>query len=107
VDAIPQLTGPDGQIKNRPEKLHADRGFNSLKHRQSLEERGIIPRLGRRRIDQGVYLGMHRWVAERTLVWLNHYRRLHVRYGRRDDIYQAFLSLGCAMICSKFVQRFW
>jgi hypothetical protein len=40
---------------------------------------GIIHRLGRRRIDKGVRLGKHRWVVERTLSWLNHYRRLRIR----------------------------
>ena len=106
VDAIPQLPGPDGKLRNRPQKLHGDRGYDSNKHRQALDERGIIHRLGRRRIDQGVHLGKHRWVVERTLSWLNRYRRLRVRYERRGDIHQAFLSLGCALICLKSVQRF-
>jgi transposase len=43
-------------------------------------------------------LGRHRWVVERTLAWLNRYRRLTVRYERREDIHRAFLSLGCALI---------
>lgn len=33
------------------------------------------------------------------LAWLGRYQRLTVRYERRDDIHQAFLSLGCALIC--------
>jgi transposase len=45
-----------------------------------------------------------RWVAERTLSWLNRFRRLKVRYERRNDIHQAFLDLGCALICWRFVQ---
>jgi transposase len=106
VDAIPHLPGVAGQLRNRPDKLHADRGYDSNKHRRALEERGIIHRLGRRRIDKGVRLGKHRWVVERTLAWLNRYRRLRVRYERRADIHQAFLSLGCALICFRFAQRF-
>ena len=39
------------------------------------------------------------WVVERTLAWLNRYRRLKVRYERRADVHQAFLGLGCALIC--------
>jgi hypothetical protein len=31
---------------------------------------------------------------------------LKVRYERRADIHQAFLTLGCALICLKFVNRF-
>jgi transposase len=106
VDAIPALPGPDGKLRSCPDKLHADRGYDSNRHRAALEERGIIHRLGRRRIDQGVRLGQHRWVVERTLAWLNRYRRLRVRYERRADIHQAFLSLGCALICLNAVHRF-
>ncbi len=32
-------------------------------------------------------------------------RRQKVRYERRDDIHQAFLDLGCALICWRYVQR--
>lgn len=35
--------------------------------------------------------GTHRWVVERTLAWLNRYRRLTVRYEQRADIHLAFL----------------
>ena len=80
--------------------------LDSNRHRQELTNRGIIHRLGRRRIDKGVHLGKHRWVVERTLSWINRYRRLRVRYERREDIHQAFLSLASALICWKFIQRF-
>ncbi len=106
VDAIPTLANSAGTLQNRPEKLHGDKGYDSNKHRLALEERGIIPRLGRRRIDDSSHLGKHRWVVERTLAWLNRFRRLRVRYERRDDIHQAFLTIGCALICFKFVLRF-
>ena len=46
-------------------------------------------------------LGRFRWVVERTLSWLNRFRRLKVRYERRADIHQAFLSLGCTLICRR------
>jgi hypothetical protein len=37
-------------------------------------------------------------LVERTPAWLNRDRRLTVRYERRADIHQAFLSLGCSLI---------
>lgn len=43
--------------------------------------------------------------VERTLSWVNLNRRLKVRYERQDDIHQAFLDLGCALICWSYVQR--
>ena len=45
-------------------------------------------------------------MVERTLSWLSRYRRLKVRYERRADIHQAFLELGCALICWGYVLRF-
>ena len=40
-----------------------------------------------------------RWVVERTFAWLNQFRRLRVRYEKRADLHEAFLSLGCVLIC--------
>jgi len=38
----------------------------------------------------------HHWVVKRTIAWLHQYRRLRVRYARRDDIHEAFLAIGAA-----------
>jgi transposase len=48
-------------------------------------------------------LGRWRWVVERTFAWLNQFRRLRVRYEKRADIHEAFLSLACALICWNFL----
>ncbi len=50
-------------------------------------------------------LGSQRWVVERTLYWLHQYRRLRIRYKRRADIHQAFLSLACSLICLRQLNR--
>ena len=42
---------------------------------------------------------VYRWVVERPLAWLPRWRRLRVRYERRADIHEAFLTLRCALIC--------
>jgi transposase len=60
-----------------------------------LHRRGIKCRIARRGIERSDRLGRHRWVVERTLAWLAKYRRLTIRYERRADIHQAFLSLIC------------
>ncbi len=102
VDAIPPLRLPHhqrGRPRRRPVKLHADKGYDYPRCRRALRSRGIIPRIARRGIESRERLGRYRWVVERTLSWLNRFRRLNVRYERRADIHQAFLSLGCALIC--------
>jgi IS5 family transposase len=109
VDSIRPIRGPrgrPGRPRKRPEKLHADKGYDYPRCRRALRKRGIKARIARRGVDSSQRLGRHRWVVERTLAWLNRYRRLKVRYERRADIHQAFLDLGCALICWGYVQRF-
>ncbi len=109
VDAIRPIRGPrgrPGRPRKRPEKLHADKGYDFPRCRKALRKRGIKSRIARRGVDSSERLGQHRWVVERTLSWLNRYRRLKVRYERRADIHQAFLDLGCALICWGYVKRF-
>ena len=60
-----------------------------------------------RRSEHGSGLGRWRWVVERTFAWLNQFRRLRVRYEKRADIHEAFLSLGCALICWQFLRKTW
>ncbi len=103
VDAIEPIRGPRGRPRRRPEKLHADKGYDFPRCRQALRRRGIRPRIARRGIESREKLGRHRWVVERTLAWLSKYRRLTIRYERRSDIHQAFLHLGCALICLDFL----
>lgn len=98
VDALPPLCVRQGQ-RHHPYKLHADKAYDSAALRQGLEQRFIVPRIARRRIETSERLGHHRWVVERTNAWVNQFRRLKVRYERREDIHQAFLTLGCALIC--------
>lgn len=106
IDAIPAIRQKCGRPRRRPAKLDADKGYDSRKNREALRRRHILPRIARRRIESRQKLGRHRWVVERTLAWLNRFRRLKVRYERRADIHQAFLTLGCALICWHFVLRF-
>ncbi len=106
VDAISPIRKPCGRPRKRPKKLHADKAYDFPRCRKALRKRGITPRIARRGVESNERLGRHRWVVERTLSWLNRFRRLKVRYERRDDIHQAFLIFGCALICWSYVQRF-
>jgi transposase len=44
-------------------------------------------------------VGTLRYVVEQTSALLHQFRRLAVRWERRLDIHEAFVSLGCALIC--------
>ena len=103
IGAIPPIRRPRGRPRSRPSKLHADKGYDYPRCRRYLRRRGIGCRIARRGVESPERLGQHRWVVERTLAWLARYRRLAVRYERRDDIHEAFLTLGCISICLNFL----
>jgi hypothetical protein len=106
IDAIPAIPRPRGRPRKRPHKLHADKGYDYPRCHQVLKQRHIVSRIAHKGIDASDRLGRYRWVVERTLSWLNRYRRLKVRYERREGIHQAFLTLGGALICWNFVEQF-
>lgn len=105
VDAIPPIAGKRGQPRRRPQRVQGDRAYDSSAHRAELRLRGIEPVLARRNTEHGSGLGKHRWVVERSLSWLHQYRRLRIRWERRPEIHQAFLTLGCILICCNFAIR--
>jgi transposase len=103
VDAIEPIKRPRGRPRKRPKKLHADKAYDDKKCKGALRRRGIKSRIARKGIESSKKLGRHRWVVERTLAWLSNYRRLTIRYERRDDIHEAFLHLGCSLICLNYL----
>ncbi len=99
IDAVPPIRQRSGQRRKRPATLHADKAYDIPRCRQALTRRHIRIRIARTGVESSQRLGRHRWVVERTLAWLARSRRLTIRYERRVDIHQAFLTLGCALIC--------
>jgi hypothetical protein len=51
--------------------------------------RSIRPRIAKHGVETSGKLGRLRSVVERTLAWLNRFRRLVIRCGRRADIHEA------------------
>ena len=112
VDAIEPIRAKTrGRPRRRPHKLHADKGYDYRHLRLALRKRRIIPRIARCGVEPKNRLGRYRWVVERTLSWLNRFRRLKIRYTcptagageHRADIHLAFLQLGCALISLRFL----
>ena len=105
VDAIRPIRQARGRPRKRPATLHADKAYDSPRCRAALTRRHIRIRIARKGRESSERLGRYRWVVELTLAWLNRYRRLTIRYERREDIHQAFLTLGCALICFNHLQH--
>ncbi|WP_443031765.1 IS5 family transposase [Streptomyces sp. 3211] len=102
---IPSVAGLVGWPRNRPDSLLGDRGYDHDKYRRLVWALGIKPVIARRGVPHGSGLGAHRWVVERTIAWLHGFRRLRIRWERRDDIHEAFLGLATCLITHRHVQR--
>jgi transposase len=105
LERVPAVAGLPGRPRRRPERLLADRGYDHDKYRELVRELGITPVIARRKTANGSGLGRYRWVVERTFAWLHHFKRLLVRYDRRAEIHEAFLALGCCLVCFRRLAR--
>ena len=99
VDAIPPVRGKAGAPLAKPKEVMGDRGYDSNPHRMRLSARGIGTAIARRGEPHGSGLGFCRYVVEQTIALLHQFRRLRTRFDRRDDVHEAFMKIGCAMIC--------
>jgi transposase len=99
VRAIPAVRSRRGPRRRRPDKLHADKGYDFPQLRAWLRDRRITPRIARRGVDTSAQLGRHRWQVESTIAHLFGYRRLTTRYERHPDLFCAFLTLAATLTC--------
>jgi transposase len=99
IEAVPPIRGKRGQPLRRPKHLYADRGYDHETYRDQVRRFEITPHIARRGIEHGSGLGVYRGVVEGTIALLHWFRRLRIRWEIRDDIHDAFVTLGCAIIC--------
>jgi transposase len=87
-----------GRPRRRPDKLHADKGYDYPRCRRYLHHRGIKVRIARRGIESSSHLGRVRWVVERSISWLLRFKRLGLRYDRTQRTLRPLLTLACVLI---------
>jgi transposase len=96
---------------HQPERLIADRGYDSNPARALLVKREIEPIIPKRRNNKkathqdGRKLRRYRrrWIIERTNSWLQNFRRLVARYERKVKNFEALVHLACALVTLKKV----
>lgn len=96
--AVRGRRGRPGRPRRRPEKVHADKGYDYPRCRRYLHRRGIKVRIARRGIEDKSKLGRVRWVVERTISWLLRFKRLGLRYDRTERTLRPLLLLAMAVI---------
>jgi hypothetical protein len=69
----------------------------------ALRERGIEPKLAKRRTKHGSGLGVYRWVAERFFSWEHGLRKLRLVTEKTEVMQFALLNFGAALICFRYL----
>jgi transposase len=90
-----------------PERLIADRAYDSNPARAMLVGRGIEPIIPKRENNRkathqdGRKLRRYgrRWIIERTNAWLQNFRRLATRWERSVTTYKGLIHMAFALIC--------
>ncbi|WOP38588.1 hypothetical protein RKE32_34845 [Streptomyces sp. Li-HN-5-13] len=50
-------------------------------------------------------LGQLRYIVEQTFALLHQFKRLAVRWERRTELHDAFVSLACSLICRRPLKK--
>ncbi|MFD7733417.1 IS5 family transposase [Kitasatospora phosalacinea] len=105
VDGIPPVAGRVGRPRKRPDALLGDKGYDSNPNRRELRRRRILPVISRRGEPDIIGRGKLSYVVEQTFAQLHQFKRLAIRWERRLDLHNAFVSLACALICWRRLNR--
>ncbi|MFI1175748.1 IS5 family transposase [Streptomyces melanogenes] len=105
VDGIPPVAGRPGRPRRRPESVLGDKTYDSKAARRELWHRRIQPVISRTGAPNIKGLGKLRYVIEQTFALLHQFKRLAVRWERRLEIHDAFVSLGCSLICWRRLKK--
>lgn len=100
-------------VDELPRNLIGDKAWDSAKHQRKLKaERDvelIAPKKGGKRPSKRKQDGRRlrrykrRWKVERLFAWLQNFRRLVVRWERKDTNFLGFLQLGCLVILLRYL----
>ncbi len=98
--------------KSLPERVIGDRAYDSDSLDEQLADQGvemIAPHRSNRLLENVTQDGRplrrykRRWRVERTIGWLQNFRRLCIRWEKSTVMFQGFLHLSCALMLLKGV----
>ncbi|MFG2526281.1 transposase [Streptomyces sp. NPDC048527] len=98
-------SGDDSFERHRPESVLGDKAYDSKAVRRELRRRRIMPVISRKGAPGIKGLGKLRYAVEQTFALLHPLKRLAVRWERRVELHDAFLSLACSLICWRRLRR--
>jgi transposase len=102
-----RVTRHRGHRPHQPQRLIADRGYDSTRVRALLVKRDIPKRrhhtVATHQDGRKLRRYRRRWIIERTNSWLQNFRRLVVRYERAARNFEALVPMACVLITLKKV----
>lgn len=95
---------PEGTVQN----LCADKGYTGKPAKEIMEKRGYVPHVKQRGEEIEAKKNVpgykaRRWVVEVAHSWFNRFRKILVRFEKRDDTYEALLHLAASIIAFRKV----
>lgn len=86
-----------------PQNMCLDKGFDFPEIDELVAEWGYTGHIARKGVDQSKRERIpgyraRRWVVERTASWMNRFRRLLIRWEKKEENYLAILHFACAWI---------
>ena len=80
--------------------LAADSAYDSKKIKDFLKQMNFIPliNVNKRRSKKNFEKtsSRHRWIVERSISWLNHFRSIRIRWARCKSSFLAFCQFACS-----------
>jgi len=95
-----------------PKRIIGDKAYDSDKLDAAMAEQGIemiAPHRGNRKLENITQDGRplrrysRRWTVERTIGWMQNFRRLCIRWEKSAKLFQGYLHLSCALLLLKQV----
>jgi transposase len=100
VESLPRIKNPRGRPRKKPGELLGDRGYGFPWIIAAIVMKRIKSLLAPRGSPHGSGLGKRRYVIERTMAWMDNFRRLRLCYEKTGKRFQAFNELACCVICA-------
>ncbi|GGV57718.1 DDE transposase [Streptomyces spectabilis] len=97
--------GHPDRPRRRPDSLLGDKGYDSHANRRELRKRRILPVISRKGSPNIKGLGKLRYVVEQTFALLHQFKRLAIRWERRTELHDGFVSLACSLICWRRLKK--
>lgn len=86
-----------------PQHFCGDKGYDYVDVRDMIEAKGYLDNILARGEEKKLLkrkrgYRARRWVVERTHSWLNRFRRILIRWEKKDENYEAMLHFASAII---------